>query len=235
MTMHPGTARPNDDALLLKARRMALRTRAAAACMPCKANKARCSDYRPCARCKKAGAESYCIDLQSEARPCQSDVADASHHKSVGTIYADSISTVRNRNSMQCAPGWTAPMPYPDASKGDIPSSEYASAALSANHMDHYDAVQGIPAHRVQNDLSDGQSMSVRAWNYSQGIEYSGASGDIGGVQLENGGRAAFWWEDGGGERRSPSDLNGRRAPCQGEQVCQPSASTCRLIHAQRP
>jgi hypothetical protein len=57
-----------DDALLLRARRMAQRSRAAAACLPCKANKARCSDYRPCARCKKAGAESLCTDMQSAAR-----------------------------------------------------------------------------------------------------------------------------------------------------------------------
>ncbi len=43
------------DALLLRARRMAQRSRAAAACVSCKESKARCSDYRPCARCKRAG------------------------------------------------------------------------------------------------------------------------------------------------------------------------------------
>ncbi len=50
------------DEVLQRARRMALRSRAAVACLLCKASKARCSDYRPCARCKKTEAE-MCTDL----------------------------------------------------------------------------------------------------------------------------------------------------------------------------
>ncbi len=43
----------NEDAKqLLRARRMATRNRAAAACKPCKSRKTKCSDYRPCAQCK---------------------------------------------------------------------------------------------------------------------------------------------------------------------------------------
>ncbi len=38
--------------LLIRAQRMAKRTRALAACLPCKAKKSKCNDYRPCARCK---------------------------------------------------------------------------------------------------------------------------------------------------------------------------------------
>ncbi len=45
---------------------MAQRSRAAAACLPCKANKSRCSDFRPCARCNKSGTK-LCTDLQSES------------------------------------------------------------------------------------------------------------------------------------------------------------------------
>jgi hypothetical protein len=52
--------------LLQRARRMAQRSRAAAACLPCKAGKARCNDYRPCARCKKAGINGLCVDPQSK-------------------------------------------------------------------------------------------------------------------------------------------------------------------------
>jgi hypothetical protein len=51
-----------DSALLYRARRMAKRSRAAAACLPCKTSKSRCSDYRPCARCKKSTALP-CMDL----------------------------------------------------------------------------------------------------------------------------------------------------------------------------
>jgi hypothetical protein len=53
---------------LQRARRMAQRTRAAIACPPCKASKAKCSDYRPCARCKKAGGDEICLDLCLESR-----------------------------------------------------------------------------------------------------------------------------------------------------------------------
>ncbi len=38
-----------------KARRNALRTRALAACVPCKTSKMKCNDYRPCKRCKEVG------------------------------------------------------------------------------------------------------------------------------------------------------------------------------------
>ena len=69
MPSQPSTnvrTRPDDCALLLRARRMAQRSRAATACLPCKANKSRCSDYRPCARCKKIGTI-VCTNPQPES------------------------------------------------------------------------------------------------------------------------------------------------------------------------
>ncbi len=41
-----------DRRRLILARRMVTRTRTGAACAPCKSRKTRCSDYRPCARCR---------------------------------------------------------------------------------------------------------------------------------------------------------------------------------------
>jgi hypothetical protein len=41
---------------------MALRSRAAAACIPCKMSKMKCGDARPCARCQKRAAS--CVDLK---------------------------------------------------------------------------------------------------------------------------------------------------------------------------
>jgi hypothetical protein len=53
---------PTEDAkLLLRARRMATRIRAAAACKPCKSRKLKCSDYRPCAQCKTS-TPLLCLD-----------------------------------------------------------------------------------------------------------------------------------------------------------------------------
>ena len=42
---------------------MATRSRAGVACLPCKAKKARCSDYRPCSRCKQSGKD-HCSDSE---------------------------------------------------------------------------------------------------------------------------------------------------------------------------
>ena len=53
----------SDYAKLMKARRMATRRRAEAACLPCKARKVRCSDFRPCARCASSGR----ADCETEA------------------------------------------------------------------------------------------------------------------------------------------------------------------------
>ncbi len=50
-----------DAELLQRARRMASRSRAASACLPCKARKAKCSDGRPCTRCAGRGLE-LCVD-----------------------------------------------------------------------------------------------------------------------------------------------------------------------------
>ena len=61
---------------LMKARRMATRRRAQAACLPCKSKKARCSDVRPCARCARTGQEA-CVESEtiepSDARVCALD------------------------------------------------------------------------------------------------------------------------------------------------------------------
>ena len=51
---------------------MAQRSRAAAACLPCKASKTRCNDYRPCARCKKAGIIQLCMDPQVQQKAASS-------------------------------------------------------------------------------------------------------------------------------------------------------------------
>ena len=56
-----------DDALLARARRMATRKRAEAACLPCKLKKAKCNDYRPCKRCLDSGSD-LCVDGSSPAR-----------------------------------------------------------------------------------------------------------------------------------------------------------------------
>ena len=47
---------------LQKARRNAKRSRAFAACVPCKSARAQCSDYRPCKRCSDSGKGGYCVD-----------------------------------------------------------------------------------------------------------------------------------------------------------------------------
>jgi hypothetical protein len=50
-----------DNKQLLKARRMAMRVRAAVACKACKQKKTKCGDSRPCSKCK-ASRNSDCVD-----------------------------------------------------------------------------------------------------------------------------------------------------------------------------
>ncbi len=84
--------RPDDGALLFRARRLAQRSRAATACLLCKANKSKCSDFRPCSRCRRLGIK-VCADLQSELlaeiEPPNthdaSDKRDQSNNASLGT------------------------------------------------------------------------------------------------------------------------------------------------------
>jgi hypothetical protein len=60
---------------LLRARRMALRSRAAMACVPCKARKSKCSDHRPCKRCKSAGGTLNCLDTSSPQSKSSADLS----------------------------------------------------------------------------------------------------------------------------------------------------------------
>ena len=56
-----------DTRLLNRARRLAKRSRAEAACLPCKMKKAKCGDIRPCVRCRLSN-EAGCINSSSMAR-----------------------------------------------------------------------------------------------------------------------------------------------------------------------
>jgi hypothetical protein len=54
----------SEEKQLIRAQRLAKRTRASAACLPCKAKKIKCSDYRPCARCRTS--PDICIDENAD-------------------------------------------------------------------------------------------------------------------------------------------------------------------------
>jgi hypothetical protein len=54
-----------------KARRMALRKRAASACEACKTAKSKCNDFRPCSRCIRNDDESCATHVSSEKRGAQ--------------------------------------------------------------------------------------------------------------------------------------------------------------------
>ena len=57
------SSREEEARQFIRAQRLAKRTRASAACLPCKTKKAKCSDYRPCARCQKSpGLGDQCVD-----------------------------------------------------------------------------------------------------------------------------------------------------------------------------
>jgi hypothetical protein len=53
---------------LQKARRNAERKRSSVACAPCKAGKTKCSDYRPCKKCKVLNVIGRCVNVDFKAR-----------------------------------------------------------------------------------------------------------------------------------------------------------------------
>ena len=84
---------------LQRARRMAQRSRAAAACLPCKASKTRCNDYRPCARCKKAGIPQQCMDPQLQQKSASSDMVRLSSTSSMIGCAFDGSATLPFSNA----------------------------------------------------------------------------------------------------------------------------------------
>ena len=92
MSAHSRTQ--SDYAQLMKARRMATRRRAEAACLPCKARKVRCSDFRPCARCASSGR----ADCETEATiqptyPVSTVIGAISSSQGIYEGFSSSIST----------------------------------------------------------------------------------------------------------------------------------------------
>jgi hypothetical protein len=69
----------SDYEQLMKARRMATRRRAEAACLPCKTKKTRCGNSRPCSRCSQIPGE-ICVDklpIQIENRHIDGPTSDS--------------------------------------------------------------------------------------------------------------------------------------------------------------
>ena len=86
---------------LMRARRMATRRRAEAACPPCKSKKARCSDFRPCARCSQLGGKNCTDGVNKHTVRATSSLITAGLSKSIHpyfyNFYLVAICAVRQR------------------------------------------------------------------------------------------------------------------------------------------
>ena len=107
-------SREEEDAKqLIRAQRLAKRSRASAACLPCKAKKAKCNDYRPCARCQRSPGEE-CIDDNPEI---------------TSSMYPANIMRASSASSDQ---GSTSKLrSYPGAAISDGPRSTHSDAFAS--------------------------------------------------------------------------------------------------------
>jgi hypothetical protein len=114
-TFETSSSRVYRDSLLQRARRMALRSRAAAACLPCKSRKAKCSDCRPCTRCKKAGGALICIDPLKEKQDEPSCAFRLSAAKNVsdreGTVSSAYQTSLSRPNCFSAYPSFFMPKP----------------------------------------------------------------------------------------------------------------------------
>ena len=114
-----------DNALLLRARRMATRRRAGVACLPCKARKARCSDYRPCSRCKQSGQD-HCLDSE------QSDLDQTIPTPNSTDRFALSLSSLADPTPSSDAFAGTASFQVAQTARGPSPSLGSAILAVAS-------------------------------------------------------------------------------------------------------
>ena len=82
-----------DALLLMRARRLALRSRADVACLPCKSRKAKCSDFCPCSRCVNYERADTCIDGSSASRSNTRPIQDSANTTSLQTTSFAAIGT----------------------------------------------------------------------------------------------------------------------------------------------
>ena len=101
------------DATLARARRLAARRRAEAACLPCKAKKAKCNDYRPCARCSNSGNRELCTDRISPVRSNQ-------HRRSLEGASAGMLQTSLASNPLDRRCRRRASLPIASSFEADI-------------------------------------------------------------------------------------------------------------------
>jgi hypothetical protein len=87
-----------DALILMRARRLAKRTRALAACGPCKAKKMKCSDYRPCARCKGSDRE-LCIDYDASIHVA-TQIERSNARKQSGKIFEGSPQPIHDQQDL---------------------------------------------------------------------------------------------------------------------------------------
>ncbi len=98
---------------------MAQRSRAAAACLLCKTVKSRCSDYRPCARCKKSGTD-VCMDLP------QSAALGSDRSAAIGSVPVALPPHARGGNAQAAK---CLPQPLDGSSKWRLAASAHIAAA----------------------------------------------------------------------------------------------------------
>ncbi len=129
----------SESAMLARARKMTLRSKAAVVCIPCKTNKARCGDTRPCARYQKSGRQAH-SDACSQQMPTAASFSVASvHHVTTDPDFMQASNTRANSFGGcaepfrdECAEG-----EMPMQMKGSVPCSvdswKHAYAPLWAN------------------------------------------------------------------------------------------------------
>ncbi len=133
-----------DSALLLRARRLAKRSRAETACQLCKASKLRCSDYRPCARCKKVGAE-ICMDPPASAQSKPSTISVSASDRSRTLVSRLAGRVPRARAGRVSAPRTAMHRPDSPAKSVDSPSWRLATSTPPIPIFPQHSANPALP------------------------------------------------------------------------------------------
>ncbi len=103
-----------DRRRLNHARRMATRNRVSVACAPCKRGKAKCSDYRPCARCCNLGINNCLQDLEIQSSLLSRNISPT-ESRSFGSCQLGALISaecVQPYNSNLTSQSWTNMVPH---------------------------------------------------------------------------------------------------------------------------
>jgi hypothetical protein len=155
---------------LMKARRSAMRVRAAKACLNCKRTKARCSGFQPCKRCANNRSQSAC-EFESNELEMNREAASSLPLPAIQRNFSQSnMATYSHLNTFsrhhQSIEKITSVQDGPDVSEGGVGTESLRISCFAPSSMIsmkfHYNGVLGDVSSGLES--TDGWTCPPKNW-----------------------------------------------------------------------